>query len=144
MCYKFIALNFAIGFLADLILNFLSRISFSPKSIQALYPYFVHYNSAFLTAVYAGMTILIVLLVTMLLSFSFLRFAEPRSLKQLTKFLILAFPLGYLADVLIYHWQIFGSHLDPFYEILGAGFGGALSFLFSIVVSYFLLSCFSR
>lgn len=138
MCYKFIVLNFLIGFFSDLVLNFLSRYPQSPKSIQALYSYFKHYNSAFLTAVYAGLTVIVVLVFMMFCSYLLLGFAEPTTKKQLYTFLILAFPIGYLADILIYKMHIFGKHLDPFYKIAGAGFWGAISFLFSIVVSYFI------
>ena len=117
----------------------LSKFKKSPASIRALQPYFKYYNSAILTAVYAGITVVTVLLVTILFSSFCLGFTEPRNKKELLKFILLAFPLGYSADVLIYKYHIFGKSLDPFYKIAGAGFWGAIAFLASIVISYLFL-----
>jgi hypothetical protein len=139
MCYAFLMLNFAIGFVADLFLNLLSKSStFSIPAIRALKPYFQHYNSPVLTAFYAGLTVLCVLVITMLVSSFLFGFATPKTLKQFYPFLLLAFPIGYLADILIYKLQIFGSSLNPFYKIAGAGFWGAMSFIFSISFAFFL------
>ena len=139
MCYKFILLNFIVGFFSDLGLNILSRIKYSPPSIRALYSYFKHYDSPTLTAVYAGLTVIVVLILTMLASYTLLGFATPKNKKQLLELTLLSIPFGYFADIIIYKYHIFGNHLDPFYKIAGAGFWGALSLIFSIVVSYFFL-----
>jgi hypothetical protein len=140
MCLNFIVLNFFVSFFSDLVLNILSRYKKSPAAIRALKQYFTYYNSPILTAVYAGFTVVSVLLITILLSFLFLGFTEPHTIQQLLKFLLLAFPLGYIADIIIYKYHIFGKTLDSFYKIAGAGLGGAFSFLFSIFVSYLFLS----
>ena len=139
MCYKFIIINFFVGFFSDLVLNILSRIKYSPPSIRALYSYFKYYDSVILTAVYAGLTIISVLILTMIASYTLLGFAEPKNKKQLLELILLSFPFGYIADIIIYKYHIFGKNLDPFYKIAGAGFWGALSLIFSIVVSYFFL-----
>ena len=141
MCLNFIVLNFFVSFFSDLVLNILSRYKKSPAAIRALKQYFTYYNSPILTAVYAGFTVVSVLLINILLSFLFLGFTEPHNIKQLLKFLLLAFPLGYIADIIIYKYHIFGTTLDSFYKIAGAGLGGAFSFLFSLIVSYLFLSC---
>ena len=141
MCLNFIVLNFLVAFFSDLVLNILSRYNKSPAAIRALKSYFTYYNSSILTAVYAGFTVVSVLLINILLSFLFLGFTEPCNKNQLLKFLLLAFPLGYIADIIIYKYHIFGKKLDSFYKIAGAGLGGAFSFLFSIFVSYLFLSC---
>ena len=140
MCLKFIGINFLVAFFSDLLLNIFSRFKYSPAAIRALLPYFKYYNSVILTGIYAGFTVVSVLLITILFSYFFLGFTDPRTKEQLIKFLILAFPLGYLADIIIYKYHIFGKTLDPFYKIAGAGFGGAISFLFSLIVSYLFLS----
>ena len=137
---NFILINFIVSFFSDLILNLLSQFKNSPASIRALQPYFKYYNSSILTAIYAGITVVSVLLITILFSFFFLDFTVPRNKKELLKFLLLAFPLGYIADVIIYKYHIFGKSLDPFYKIAGAGFWGAIAFLTSILISYLFLS----
>jgi hypothetical protein len=139
MCLLFIALNFIVSFIADLVLNLFSRSKYAPPTIRALNPYFKHYNSATLTAVYAGLTVVSVLLFTMVVSFFLFGFAEPLSLKQLGTFILLAFHIGYVADNLIFKYKIFGKTLDPFYKIAGAGFWGALSFVVAIFFAYFLV-----
>ena len=139
MCLNFIIVNFFVAFFSDLVLNILSRFKKSPAAIRALKSYFTYYDSPILTAVYAGFTVISVLVITILFSFFILGFTEPHNKKQLLKFLLLAFPLGYIADIIIYKYHIFGTTLDPFYKIAGAGFGGAFSFLFSIFVSYLII-----
>ena len=139
MCYTFIFINFFVGFISDLVLNILSRIKYSPPSIRSLYTYFKHYDSAILTAIYAGLTVISVLIPVMILSYIIFGFATPTNKTQLLKLILLSIPFGYFADVIIYKYHIFGNTLDPFYEIAGAGFWGAMSLIFSIVVSWQLL-----
>jgi hypothetical protein len=136
MCYTFIFINFFVGFISDLVLNILSRIKYSPPSIRSLYTYFKHYDSAILTAIYAGLTVISVLIPVMILSYIIFGFATPTNKTQLLKLILLSIPFGYFADVIIYKYHIFGNTLDPFYEIAGAGFWGAMSLIFSIVVSW--------
>lgn len=139
MCYSFILINFFVGFISDLVLNLLSRIKYSPPSIRSLYTYFNHYDSAILPAIYAGLTVISVLIPVMIVSYIIFGFATPVDKTQLLLLILLSIPFGYVADVIIYKYHIFGNKLDPFYEIAGAGFWGAVSLIFSIFVSWQLL-----
>ena len=139
MCYRFIFMNFFVGFISDLVLNILSRIKYSPPSIRSLYTYFKHYDSAILPAINAGLTVISVLIPVMIVSYIIFGFATPVNKKQLLLLILLSIPFGYVADVIIYKYHIFGNKLDPFYEIAGAGFWGAMSLIFSIIVSWQLL-----
>ena len=141
-----IIIYFFIGFISDIFLNVLSRQTYAPASIQALRVYFLRkssFKSPFIvdiiSAINAGLTIVAVLLVTMLLSFLLFHFWHPRTLTEFWKFMLLAFPIGYIADIIIYQTELFGSTLNPFYKIAGAGFWGAAAFLFSIALSYIVL-----
>jgi hypothetical protein len=136
MSYTFIFINFLVGFMSDLVLNILSRIKYSPPSIRALYTYFNHYNSAIIPAIYAGLTVISVLIPVMITSYIMFGFATPITRKQLLLLILLSIPFGYFADVIIYKYHIFGNKLDPFYEIAGAGFWGAMSLIFAIIVSW--------
>jgi len=135
----FILVNFAVAALSDLGLNYISTLSFAPKSIRALRDYFNVYNPLY-AAVNAGLTVVLVLLITMALSNALLGILYPRNYKQLGRFIVLAFLLGFVADVLIDNYHIFGTTLDKFYRIAGAGFWGAAAFVFSIILSYFILN----
>jgi hypothetical protein len=137
----FMLANFLVSAVSDLFLNYFSqmKIVHMPRPIVALRTYFKHYDNAFLTAVYAGLTILAVLILTMLLAKFIWGFATPLTIKQLFLFLALAVPLGYIADILIYKYKVFGKTLDPYYKVAGAGFYGALAFAVSILFSYFIL-----
>jgi hypothetical protein len=132
--YSFVLLNFLVAFVSDLVLNGMSRSSYSPAAVQALRLYFG--QKIFVPAVLAGVTVVTVLLFTMALSWLVFHFTAPKNTRQLGLFLLLAAPLGYLADILIYRGQVFGTSLNPFYKIAGAGFWGAAAFLVAIVVSY--------
>ncbi len=133
---------FFIGFVSDIVLNYLSRQAYAPASIKALKVYFLRQTIKnalvrdIVSAVNAGLTIVVTLGVTMLLSRLIFKFSHPRTLPQLFRFLALAFPVGYLADIIIYKTELFGPTLNPFYKIAGVGLWGALAFIFAILVYY--------
>jgi len=134
----FIIINFLIAFISDLFLNFLSQKN-TTKTINALRSYFTHYDNAFLTALYAGLTVITVLIINMLLVKLLFGFSVPRNIKELIRFLSLAVLLGYFADVFIYKYKVFGKTLDAYYKVGGAGLWGAIAYVFSIVISYIIL-----
>ena len=140
-----VLLNFFIGFVSDLVLNYLSRQAYVPKPVKALEVYFKRKTIAteplrtFITAVYAGLTIVVCLLLAMFLSYMVFGFAFPTHFKQLYKFIPLVFLVGYAADVLIYKTQLFGDTLNPYYKVTGAGLWGALAIIFSVLLSYSII-----
>lgn len=137
--YSFIILNFLVSFISDIGLNLISRMKSAPPSIKSLLPYFKYYNSILITAGLAGLTVVSVLLITMFLSYFLLGFTVPvNSTYRLLNFLILAAPIGYIADQFIYKYQIFGTLLNSYYRIAGVGWWGMLAFIFSIIISYLL------
>ena len=133
---------FFIGFVSDIVLNYLSRQAFAPASIKALKVYFLRktiknaFTRDIVSAINAGLTIVVTLWVAMGLSHVIFNFSHPRTLTQLFRFLVLAFLVGYVADILIYKTELFGPTLNPFYKIAGAGLWGALAFIFAILVYY--------
>jgi hypothetical protein len=133
--FIFITFNFILSFISDIILNFLSRQTYSTIIIKSLKYYFENQNP-FLTAIFAGITVTLALIVTILLVKLLFGFYYPISLKHLFYFLIIALPIGYLFDIIIYKFKIFGNLLDPYYKVAGAGFWGAISFMFSIILSF--------
>jgi len=139
-------LNFFIGFISDLGLNFLSRQAYAPIAIKALEIYFKRKTiktepaRTIISAINAGLTVIICLMVIMLISKFLFGFFFPMNIEQLYPYLPLTFLLGYFADVLIYKLQLFGNTLNPYYKVSGgAGLWGALSIIFSVVLSYGLL-----
>ena len=144
--YKLITIYFFIGFISDLILNYLSRQTYVPASIKALKVYFLRSsikNSVIrdlVSAINAGLTIVAAIILTMCLSSLICNFVHPRTLAQLFKFLLIAFPVGYVMDIFIYKTELFGPTLNPFYRIAGAGFWGAMAFIFSILAAYMIES----
>jgi hypothetical protein len=142
MSFNFLLVNFIVSAVSDLLLNYLTRVNSRhiPKPIVALRSYFTHYNNALLTAVYAGLTVVAVVLVAFACTKLVFGFTVPRSRTELIKLLVLALPLGYGADVFIYKYKVFGTTLDPYYKAAGAGLWGALAFAFSLIISYSLTS----
>jgi hypothetical protein len=137
--YGLLFLYFLIGFVADIVLNYLSRQSFAPASVRALKVYFTRpgtKNVNFVSAVNAGLTIVVALVFTMIFSKLIFQFSHPQALPQLFRFLVLAFPIGYVMDIFIYKTEWFGPTLNPFYKIAGAGFWGAIAYIFAIIVAY--------
>lgn len=128
----FLFINFIVSFFSDIVLNDLSK-----SVIPSLKPYF-HNQSIILSAIYAGITIEIALFITIGCFYLLFHSFVPNTLKMLSFFCIIAFIVGYIADIFIDKMHIFGNRLDEYYKKLGAGFWGATAFLFSILISYFI------
>jgi hypothetical protein len=126
----FIIINFFVSFFSDIVLNDLS------KYIKSLQSYFNN-QSIIKCAFVAGLTIVIALLINMVLSYFLFSFMVPTNFIQLTCFCILAFFIGYLIDIIIYKFNIIDG-LTNYYNAFGAGLWGAIAFVFSIVISYFI------
>ena len=137
--YKFLIILFIVTFICDLILNFLSRQSFVPRSIKALKSYFDYYNNITLTGVYASITVIVCYLITALITGFIFHYYVPTNMNQLYMILLIAAPVGYISDIIIYKAKIFGTQLDAFYKEIGAGLSGAVAFIFAIVISFFLI-----
>lgn len=129
----FLFINFIVSFLSDIILNDLSMFNFIPS----LKPYF-HNKSIIVSALNAAITVEVALLITVALFYIMLRSWVPTNYKLLLYFCFLAFFVGFAIDVFIEKMKIFGNSLDLYYKKFGAGFWGAIAFLFSIVISYFI------
>jgi len=130
----FIFLNFVVSFMSDIILNDLST---NFNIIKPLQSYF-YKQSIIKTAFDAGATVLFALVINMFFSYVLFGFIIPNNFTNLIYFSILAFFIGYILDILIYKFKIFGVRLNVYYKKLGAGLWGSLAFVFSIVISYFI------
>jgi len=138
MANLFFAINFIVSFFSDIVLNILSRQSYSPNIIKSLKPYFEKQNFV-ITGTYAGLTVLFALLVNSFVSHYFLEFDYPNTHNQLFKYIIIAMPIGYLLDIAIYKFKIFGNLLDSYYKLAGAGLWGMVAYIFSILISFYIM-----
>jgi len=127
----FVVMNFLIGLFSDIALNFTNLV-------PSLKPYFKN-KSIIGSAIYAGLTIVVALLITMFFSWVAFGFSVPLKTEQFIKFIILAAIIGYIADWYIYKAKVFGQDLDQYYKSLGIGFWGSAAFVFSIALSYLLI-----
>ena len=133
----FILLNFLVGTISDIILNDLSRSSINNKIIKSLEPYFLT-NSIIEAGVYAGITVVAVIIPVIYVTQKIFNYTVPTTSTQLLYTVIVSFILGFVADILIDKLQIFGSSLDNYYKIAGAGLWGGLAISFSALISYIL------
>ena len=138
----FIIIVFIVSALSDVLLNLLSKNQVIKnnnwKIILSLKPYFKN-KSMTQSAVYAGITILVALFINMLISKSIFGFYVPSNNNELIKYICIAFPLGFIID----KFKIFGNSLDLYYKVAGAGLCGALAFVFSIIISYYIQNIFA-
>ena len=132
----FILINFCVAYVSDNVLNDLSKYS-KIKEFSSLSSYFKN-KSIVVAGVYAGLTVAIATIALMFLYRMIFNEYLPTDSSTLTVYFVMAYAIGYALDVLIYKMNIF-NNLQPFYNEVGAGNGGALSFLFSLVVSFGLL-----
>lgn len=141
----FIIIVSIISALSDIILNVLSKNQltkeYNLKIILALKPYFKN-KSMIESAVYASITIIIALLINMFISKNIFGFYIPNNNVELIKFICIAFPIGYIIDIMIDYYKLFGDSLNLYYKTAGAGLWGALAFVFAIIISYLLTMMF--
>lgn len=130
----FLLLNFIVGFVADVVLNDMSRYS-DNEIMKSLQLYFRE-KSIVEAAVYAGITVVAVVLMIMYVTKKVYGFHVPVTNNQLLYSVIVSFVLGFVADIVIDKLKIFGSTLDEYYRIAGAGLWGALAIVMSVIVSY--------
>jgi magnesium-transporting ATPase (P-type) len=141
----FIIINFCAAYVSDNVLNDLSKYS-KVKAFKSLSPYFKK-KSIVGAGIYAGFTVAVATIMLMILyKIVFNTYLPNTSLFKYSSstfmvyfiFFVIAYFIGYAMDVFIHRMNVFDG-LQSFYNEVGAGNGGALSFLFSLVVSFVLL-----
>lgn len=137
----FILVVFIVSVVADITLNDLSRKPLSKyvssPIILALRPYFDE-KSILVAGIYAGITVVLALVVSMLVSKYTQKTLVPRDWKELAIFMIISFPIGYLFDVIIAKLNIFGDSLQPYYKATSPGLWGAIAFEVAILVGFLI------
>jgi hypothetical protein len=126
----FIIIIFIISFISDIVLRIIS-----PDYIKELLPYFEH-KTIIEGGLYAGITIVIATIIMIHINKLIFGKFLPISLKEIVIFMIMAFVVGWIIDVIIMKADIFGPSLRPFYEKYGAGFWGAGSFVFALFITF--------
>ena len=132
----FIIINFFVSYVSDNVLNDLSK--YTPyKAFTSLAPYFKN-KSIVVAGIYAGLTVVFATILLLLFNRLFLNTYLPESRSEFIITIFAAYVIGYALDVFIYKMNIF-NNLQLFYKTVGAGNGGALSFIFSLVISFISL-----
>jgi hypothetical protein len=132
----FIIINFFVSYVSDNVLNDLSK--YTPyKAFTSLAPYFKN-KSIVVAGIYAGLTVVFATILLLLFNRLFLNTYLPESRSEFIITIFAAYVIGYALDVFIYKMNIFDD-LQLFYKTVGAGNGGALSFIFSLVISFMSL-----
>jgi hypothetical protein len=132
----FVIINFFVSYVSDNVLNDLSK--YTPyKAFTSLAPYFKN-KSIVVAGIYAGITVAFATTLLLLFTRFFLNTYLPVTNSDFALTILIAYVIGYVLDVFIYKMNLF-DNLEPFYKIVGAGNGGALSFLFSLVISFITL-----
>jgi hypothetical protein len=132
----FVIINFCVSYVCDNVLNDLSKYT-QYKAFTSLAPYFKN-KSIVVAGIYAGITVAFATTLLLIFNRLFLNTYLPNSRYEFIITIVIAYAIGYALDVFIYKMNIF-DNLQPFYKTVGAGNGGALSFLFSLIISFMTL-----
>ena len=132
----FVIINFCVSYVSDNVLNDLSKYT-QYKAFTSLAPYFKN-KSIVVAGIYAGITVAFATTLLLLFNRLFLNTYLPNSRYEFIITIVIAYAIGYALDVFIYKMNIF-DNLQPFYKTVGAGNGGALSFLISLIISFMTL-----
>ena len=135
--YTFLLINFIVGFISDIILNDLSRSHNPDTIIGSLQDYFKD-KGIIEAGIYAGLTIVVAVLMTIFVTRHIFRMKVPYSFKKLVYFSVIGYAVGYILDVVIEKLEIFGDTLDKYYKTAGSGHWGAIAFVFAMTVSYII------
>lgn len=136
----FIIINFWVSYVSDNVLNDLSKYTHF-KAFTSLAPYFKN-KSIVVAGIYAGITVAFATILLLLFNRLFLNTYMPNTTWEIMITIITAYAIGYALDVFIYKMNIF-DNLQLFYKTVGAGNGGALSFIFSLTISFIILHLLS-
>ena len=131
----FLTLSFLVGVVSDFTLQWASRRFTSSNMLSSLQVYFAQ-RSPWLSAIYAGATVLLGVWLTLQANRRLFGFYVPSGHVNLVLTSILGFIIGWVLDVLIKKFKPFGDSLDPYYEVAGAGFWGAAALVFAIMMSF--------
>lgn len=115
-------INFVIGFISDIVLNVLSRYKVT-QILSSLLPYFKE-NGILKSAILAGITTYISAYIT---------------LNIFGQSIIGAFVVGYILDIVIDKYNIFGDSLKPYYKTAGSGLWGGIAIMFAMIISLFII-----
>ena len=141
----FIFVNFIVSAVSDIVLNDLahsSRFANKPGSIiGSLRPYFDN-RTILGSAAFAGITVVSALIALMLMLRAIGISPVLSSWRAAPMYLAIAYAVGYVWDVAIDRWNLFGDDLKEYYNLAGAGKWGAIAFVFSIVISFILQKYF--
>jgi hypothetical protein len=132
----FVIINFCVSYVCDNVLNDLSKYT-QYKAFTSLAPYFKD-KSIVVAGIYAGITVAFATTLLLIFNRLFLNTYFPTTNSDFVVMILVAYVIGYVLDVFIYKMNIF-DNLQPFYKTVGAGNGGALSFLFSLIISFISL-----
>ena len=129
----FLVFNFLVGFFSDIVLNILTNQDI--RFLNTLKPYFSN-KSVFKAALYAGLTVIIIIGIIMtIFKMIYDKYLPDSHLNnEIFVYLLITFVIGYLADIAIYKINIFPK-LKLYYQKVGKGLWGAIAILFSVIVS---------
>ena len=130
----FLVIIFIISFISDIMLRIVA-----PKYIPSLIPYFNN-HSIIVAGTYAGLTIIMATIIMMIINKIIYNKYLPTTLNDIIIFLIIAFIIGWIIDIIIMKTNIFGDSLKPFYEAVGAGFWGASAFVFALIGTFMIIN----
>lgn len=70
--------------------------------------------------------------------FTLSNLSTPTTWREITQISAIAFVVGYILDVAIDKMGLFGSSLEPYYDIAGSGYWGSFALIFSLLISFIL------
>lgn len=129
--FAFILISFVVGFIADIVLNDVSK---STKMYSSLRPYYAKktiFYACFLSGVIIAIGTGLLMVVYKMLTKSYL----PSTFTQILMFLAVGYVVGYVLDVAIDKFNILGETIQPFYREYGSGHSGALAFEVALIAT---------
>ena len=136
----FLIFNALMGFFSDVVINILTHMNLS--FLNSLKPYFEN-KSVFKAALYASITVLIIVVFIMELFDLFYDKYLPETKNEYIIFIILTFIIGYISDIIINRINIF-PRLKEYYKDVGEGLWGGLAIVFSVIISLILLYIYNN
>ena len=134
----FVVWLFVISLISDIILHYLAIQPHANTLLKSLRPYYKAYGHI-LSPLFAAITVVVVFLIQISTWYAIYSHPFPTSYIQTWIFMGMAVLYGYVADVFIYKFQVFGNTLEKYYAIPGAHVWGILAYLFALIGAFTMM-----
>lgn len=129
---------FIISLISDIVIHYFAIQPHANIILKSLRPYYNAYGNI-LSPLLAAITVVVVFIIQIFTWYVIFSHLFPTSYIQTWIFMGMAVIYGYVADVFIDKFHVFGNTLEKYYAIPGAHVWGILAYLFALIGAFTMM-----